>query len=346
MGERRIWAACLTLSALLFVVSVAAPGAEEERAPSLEFAPAPDFVPQEREVLRAQPLILFTNSVGRFGINTGSFDGPVDVAHDSEGNYYVLDGGNSRVQKFTRRDRFVLQWGTFGATEGRFDKPRAIVVDEEGFVYVVDAGNHRIQKFDSEGEFLASFGSLGAAPGKFNSPTDIAFDDKGNLFVLDVGNDRVQEFNPNGIFIDQWGRFTGGRQGDFSNLVSIAWFRERFGFLFLLGAGVEEGTCQVQMLRLKGGRREVVNSWELTYPEDEECLAIRMEIDNRDDYVYILDNKNNALRRYTADGRYLDSVWEADQPFNGPMGFSIREESREVWVADTANNIIQRFSLR
>jgi tripartite motif-containing protein 71 len=346
MGDRRVWAACFVLSALLFVFPPGRVSSEEERSPSLEFAPAPEFVPQERAVSRAQPLILFATSVGRFGINNGSFDGPIDVAHDREGHYYVLDAGNSRVQKFTRHDRFVLQWGSPGATKGKFDNPRAIVVDEEAFVYVVDTGNHRIQKFDSEGEFLASFGSLGAAPGKFNGPTDIAFDDKGNLFVLDVGNDRIQEFNAAGVFIDQWGRFTGGRQGDFADLVSIAWFRERFGYLFLLGAGVEEGSCQVQMLQLKGGRREVVKAWELTYPEEEECSAIRMEIDNRDDYVYILDNKNNALRRYTPDGRYLDSIWEAEEPFDGPMGFSVKEATREVWVADTNNNSIQRFLLR
>jgi hypothetical protein len=100
------------------------------------------------------------------------------------------------------------------------------------------------------------------------------------------------------------------------------------------------------MLQLRGGRKEVVRAWQLTYPEDVECTGTRMEIDNNDDYVYILDSENSVLRRYTVDGRYLDSIWEANREFSGPMGFSIKEEARDVWVADTGNNIIQRFTLR
>lgn len=346
MGERWIRFTCLVVLSLLVPSGADTAETEEGRAPSLEYAPSSEVVPLPREKTLVQPPTLFATEVGEFGITEGSFDRPMDVAHDEEDNYYVLDAGNNRVQKFSRRDRFLLQWGTRGAGEGAFDKPRAIVVDDEGFVYVVDSGNHRIQKFDSEGTFVAAFGSLGAAPGKFNNPKDIAFDEKGNVFVLDAANDRIQEFDAAGLFVDEWGRFSGGRAGDFTNLISIAWFRERFGYLFLLGAGLEEGSCQVQMLRLKGGRREVVSSWPVTYPEDVECSAVRMEIDNYDDYVYILDGENNVLRRYTADGRYLDSIWTAKEPFNGPMGFSVREKARNVWIADTGNNIIQRFTLR
>ena len=329
MGERWKRFTCLIAIALLVPSGGGTAETEGGGAPSLEYAPSSEVVPLRGETIPVQPPTFFTTAVGGFGITEGSFDRPIDVAHDSEENYYVLDAGNNRVQKFTRRDRFLLQWGTRGAGEGAFDRPRAIVVDDEDFVYVVDSGNHRIQKFDSDGTFMVAFGSLGAAPGKFNSPTDIVFDESGNVYVLDVGNDRIQEFNSAGIFIDEWGRFSGGRAGDFKNLVSIAWFRERFGYLFLLGTGLEVGSCQVQMLRLKGGRREVVRVWEVTYPEDVECSAVRMEIDNYDDYVYI-----------------LDSIWTAEVPFNGPMGFSVKERTRNIWIADTGNNIVQRFALR
>ena len=345
MGEGRTGVTWLLLLVLLSH-SWARPAAAEEGAPSLEFTPSSEVIPRQREITRDQPRTLFATSAGGYGMVSGSFDEPVDVAHDSEDNYYVLDAGNGRVQKFSPNDRFLLQWGKFGATEGQFDKPRAIVVDDEGFVYVVDSGNHRIQRFDGDGNFIAAFGSLGSALGKFNNPIEIAFDGDDNFFVLDAGNDRIQQFNSAGLFIDEWGGFQGGRAGDFSNIASIAWFAERFGFLFLLGGGVEPGTCQVQMLQLRGGRKEVVRVWQLTYPDDVECTASRMEIDNNDDYVYILDSANSVLRRYTADGRYLDSIWEADQEFSSPMGFSVKEKARDVWVADTGNNTIQRFSLR
>ena len=346
MGEGRRGVAWLLALVLLLPAWAVPVLGEEERAPSLEFTPSSEVVPLERDLPREQPRTLFETSVGSYGIVSGSFDGPVDVAHDSEENYYVLDAGNSRVQKFSPSDRFILQWGGFGAVNGQFDNPRAIVIDDEDFVYVVDTRNHRIQKFDSEGIFIAAFGSLGSALGKFNTPIEIAFDGDDNFFVLDAGNDRIQQFTSAGEFIDEWGGFQGGRAGDFSDITSIAWFAERFGFLFLLGSGIEPGTCQVQMLQLKGGRREVVRSWQLAYPEDVECRAIRMEIDNNDDYVYILDSENSVLRRFTADGRYLDSIWESAKIFSSPMGFSIQEKERNIWLADTGNNIIQKFTLR
>jgi hypothetical protein len=46
------------------------------------------------------------------------------------------------------------------------------------------------------------------------------------------------------------------------------------------------------------------------------------------------------------DGRYLDSIWEVEEPFNAPMGFSVQERTRKIWVADTGSNVVQRFSLR
>ncbi len=336
--------ACL----ILFTSFLVFDGGAQEQPPSLEFLPSTEIVPSLRERVRSQPKTLFTETIGGYGISRTSFNTPMDVAHDSEGNYYVLDAGNNRVQKFTERDRFELGWGSSGSSDGEFSYPRAIIVDREDFVYVVDSGNHRIQKFDSEGKFLSSLGSLGAAPGKFNTPIDMTFDSEGNVFVLDAGNTRIQKFNRGGIFVDEWGRFRGGRKGDFARLHSIAWFDERFGFLYLLGEGVEEGSCLVQILSLRKGREEVEKSWEVVYPYDnvETCVPTRIEIDNNDDYVYILDHVNNVIRRFHMDGRYLDSIWEVEEPFNGPMGFSVQEHTRKVWVADTGSNVVQRFSLR
>lgn len=345
MGVRRAGATCFSL--FLFLLP-AGSRAENERAPSLEFNPSLEVVPQPREKTRSQPKTLFTKTVGGFGISRGSFDDPVDVDHDSEGNYYVLDVGNNRVQKFNKRDRIELAWGAYGSSEGRFNNPSAIAIDAEDFVYVVDTMNHRVQKFDTEGNFVLAWGSLGSSSGKFNGPVDIAFDNQGNIYVLDAGNDRIQKFNGATVFTDEWGRFTGGREGDFSRLTSIAFDDDGLGSLHLLGPGVVEGTCYVQVLNLKAGRKEVERVWKVSYPEEEEepCHPTRIEIDNEDDYVYILDHVNSALRRFTKGGRYLDSLWEGDRPFKEPRGFTVQSGTREVWVADTGNDVVQRFTLR
>jgi DNA-binding beta-propeller fold protein YncE len=342
MGRWGTGLACL----ILLFVFLAVDGDAQEQPPSLEFIPSTEVVPDLRERVRTQPKTLFTKTLGGFGIGRRSFDAPVDVTHDKEGNYYVLDAGNSRIQKFSDRDHFELEWGRSGSAKGEFKDPRAIVnVDlPQSLTFQTEDGDSK----RTDALIFVALGSLGAASGKFNGPTDIAFDGDGNIYVLDTGNSRIQKFDASGSFVDEWGRFRGGRSGDFSRLHSIAWFDERFGFLYMLGEGEEEGTCLVQILTLQKGREEVENSWIVTFPYDnvETCIPTRMEIDNWDEYVYILDDVNNVIRRFHTDGRYLDSIWEADELFNGPMGFSVQEQSRKVWIADTGNNTVQRFSLR
>lgn len=346
MVKEKAGITCLFL--LLVLICGAAVSAEDEPpAPSLEFSPPSDeVVPERAPVEREQVRTLFTSSVGGFGISRESFDHPVDVTYDSEGNYYVLDSGNNRVQKFTSRDRFVLEWGSTGHREGNFSKPLAIASDSRDGIYVVDTGNNRIQKFDGEGELLLTWGQLGSAPGKFIEPADIAFDDEGNVYILDVGNNRIEKFNSFGIFEEQWGGFQGGRRGDFTNIVSISWADDRFGLLYLLGTVGDD--CLVQVLRLKGGRHEVDSSWVVPFPDEDrgKCSPARIEIDNHDDYVYILERERGVLNRFTKGGDYVDSIWEAEEPFLSPMGFAIKPRTREVWVADTGNDIVQRFSLR
>jgi sugar lactone lactonase YvrE len=77
----------------------------------------------------------------------GEFFGPTCVALDPAGAVYVVDNGNSRVQKFTPDGVFVTKWGSFGAAPGQFVNPIGIAVDGNGDIYVADTNNSRIQKF-------------------------------------------------------------------------------------------------------------------------------------------------------------------------------------------------------
>jgi tripartite motif-containing protein 71 len=74
-------------------------------------------------------------------------DTPFGVATDADGNVYVVDGDNDRVQKFAPDGTFLTKWGSTGSGLGQFDSPRVIAVDGQGNVYVSDLLNGRIQKF-------------------------------------------------------------------------------------------------------------------------------------------------------------------------------------------------------
>ena len=90
------------------------------------------------------------------GVNADvQFDDPQGLAVDGNGNLYVADMGNHRVQKFGPSGQFLLKWGAQGSGDGQFDFPSGIAVDGDGNVYVADSRNCRVQKFSPSGEFLA-----------------------------------------------------------------------------------------------------------------------------------------------------------------------------------------------
>tara|TARA_B100000745_G_scaffold280756_1_gene213078 strand:+ start:168 stop:383 length:216 start_codon:yes stop_codon:yes gene_type:complete len=65
----------------------------------------------------------------------------------SDGNFYVADRNNNRIQKFTSEGQFVSKWGSVGEGDGEFFSPMRVAVGPDGSVYVADSGNDRIQKF-------------------------------------------------------------------------------------------------------------------------------------------------------------------------------------------------------
>jgi hypothetical protein len=81
---------------------------------------------------------------------------PCDIAGDTEGNLYVLDAGNHRVQKFDNKGKYLLTFGRFGQGPGEFQWPLSIELDKEDNIYVADWRNCRLEVFSSQGEYLRS----------------------------------------------------------------------------------------------------------------------------------------------------------------------------------------------
>jgi DNA-binding beta-propeller fold protein YncE len=81
------------------------------------------------------------------GSNPGEFFLPIGIAIDPEGNVYVSDSSNNRVQKFTNNGDFICEFGKFSATPGNFFSPMGIGIDSFGYLYVADGLLNRIQVF-------------------------------------------------------------------------------------------------------------------------------------------------------------------------------------------------------
>lgn len=138
------------------------------------------------------PDLTFFDCFGGFGGSNGQFNWPSDVACDNNGNVYVADYNNHRIQVFTAEGKFLLKFDTLGIANEKLKLPSSISISIANEVFVTN--NHRVSVFTSNGKFLSSFGSKGSEPGQFNQPCGITIDDDGFIYISDTDNARLQIF--------------------------------------------------------------------------------------------------------------------------------------------------------
>jgi hypothetical protein len=115
-------------------------------------------------------------SIGSPGSAEGQLFYPTNLAVGPDGNLYVSDTGNFRVEVFSPEGRYIRKLGEIGTSLGKFARPKGIALDKSGRIYVVDAAFQNIQIFDPDGRLLMFFAETGSGPGQLYLPTDISID--------------------------------------------------------------------------------------------------------------------------------------------------------------------------
>ena len=124
----------------------------------------------------------------------GDFAKPSNVALDAEGNLYVSDTLNDRVEIFDPEGKFIRAFGKAGDGPGYFARPKGIAIDGDGHVWVADAMQNRVQVFSNEGQLLIWMGEQGTLPGQFRSLAGLTIDKKNRVFTSEQYPGRVQMF--------------------------------------------------------------------------------------------------------------------------------------------------------
>lgn len=73
-----------------------------------------------------------------------AFNYPSDVAVDREGNIYILDSANARIQKFGPNGKYQATIGRKGQGPGEFMMPDSMTFDKVGNLVVADSSQARI----------------------------------------------------------------------------------------------------------------------------------------------------------------------------------------------------------
>jgi DNA-binding beta-propeller fold protein YncE len=133
------------------------------------------------------------SSFGRRGDGNGEFSFPSALTFGPEGNLYVVDQLNARVQVFTSDGDYLDQIGQRGVGFGDLVRPKDVAVDDLGFIYVSDNAFNNIQIFDADFTLLTFVGEGGYQPGQFAGASGIAV--RGEEFAaVDQLGHRVQLF--------------------------------------------------------------------------------------------------------------------------------------------------------
>ena len=153
-------------------------------------------------------------------VEPGKFHHPHDAALGPDGNLYIADRYNHRVQVFDQEGNFIRQFGNYGSGNGEFNELTGIHVTPDGKVYVSEWHNARVQVFDAQGKFIRSMGQAGSGEGQLSGPHGVTVDDEGNVYVVEHNNHRVSVFKPDGTYLRQWGS-AGSADGQFQGAIAI-----------------------------------------------------------------------------------------------------------------------------
>jgi uncharacterized protein (TIGR03663 family) len=288
--------------------------------------------------------------IGGPGTAPGQLSGPRGVAIAPNGELYVADAMNHRIQRFSEEGLQIGEWGTFAtapeggtAPPGTFNEPWDVAVGPDGSVYVADTWNHRIQHFTADGEYLSSFGSFGQTgdPASFWGPRAIAIDDGGRLFVADTGNKRIAIFDADGNALGQFGGF-GLQLGGLDEPVGIGLDAE--GRVYVADTWnqriqVFEEIDEVTFIAIA---EWPVDGWLGQSLENKPYLSV-----NDVGEVCVSDPEGYRILCFDSDGEFMmgwGSFGGGDAQFGLPVGLAFTD-SGSIWVADGANDRVMRFEI-
>jgi streptogramin lyase len=312
----------------------------------------------------------FTSAFGSAGSEAGQLGGGAQGdAVDANGNTWVGDTANNRVDEFSASGAFkmALGWGVadggekletcttscragltgsgngeFGSGDGYGLRIGGLAVTGAD-VWVVDGGNDRIEEFTTGGEFVTKITTL-------VGPEAIAATQSGDVWVSSYGFGALQEFAPNGSEVHETSTYQNPKglgvdpQGNVwvtqTNYNRLAKYSPQGAFEFYLGWHVNKNgtekleTCisECQGGTAGTGAGQFNNAGYLT-------------VDANGD-VWVADSGANRVQELAPSGEYMaqfGSAGSGSGQFSNPQGIAVA--SSFAYVVDSGNNRVERWNL-
>lgn len=145
-------------------------------------------------------------TIGKRGKGDLEFNLPKGITLNDQGNLYVVDSGNFRIQIIDPDKNVMLKtFGAVGRTLGHFSRPKDVAVDKDGLIYVSDAAFGNFQIFNQNGQLLMFVGQRDSEfkPGNYMLNSGIAVDEDGRVLMADQFFRKVDIYRPASVAVDQ-----------------------------------------------------------------------------------------------------------------------------------------------
>lgn len=206
--------------------------------------------------------------------------------------------------------QFAIGTGDIAQSNYNLGKIGGIATDTRGNIYVADNGLYRILKFSSDGRFLHSFGGgNGIEPGEFMDPRGITVDKDNNLFVADLRMKRITVFQEDGTLLR-------------TIEISMMPYRiviDKEGAFYVIG----------MPLSFKGPlihKYDASGQFVMAFCDREGVHDLVLQSGNmgriaidRDQHIYYALPYPYEIRKFSSDGKLLDTIERPDAELGSPM---------------------------
>ncbi len=290
-----------------------------------------------------------TDEFGGTGSANGQLDEPMGIDLDSNGDIFVADRINNRIQKFNGTTHAWMQnIGTPGTDPEQLEDPLSIVLLSDDSMWVVDRANGSqnsgsLIKYDASGTFVecitlnqcATNFDFGNTLFASNFNGGIETDSSDNLYYT-KGNEVYAIANGTNATIFVKGAAASSADGEFDSPAGL--FVDSVGNILV----ADKNNGRIQKLESDG---DYLSKFGTVGSGDGEFQTPAAITSDSTGDLFVVDAGNGRIQKFDSNGNFIldfGSVGQGDDQFAGPVEI-VADAADDLYISDSQNDRIVKY---